>query len=68
MNALASTTMPESWVRAAVLVRINSLARGHSGVRWEMLERMMALLEANVVPLVPLRGSISASGGKAHSL
>jgi phenylalanine ammonia-lyase len=55
--------MPESWVRAAMLVRVNSLIRGHSAVRWELIERLVELLKANIVPLVPLRGSISASGG-----
>ncbi len=55
--------MPESWVRGAILVRINSLIRGHSGIRWELIEKMVALLRANITPLVPLRGSISASGG-----
>jgi len=54
--------MPESWVRGAILVRINSLIRGHSGIRWELIEKMAALLRANITPLVPLRGSISASG------
>jgi hypothetical protein len=55
--------MPESWVRGAILVRINSLIRGHSGIRWELIEKMAALLRANITPLVPLRGSISSSGG-----
>ena len=64
LDPLASTSMPESWVRGAILVRINSLIRGHSGVRWELIEKMAALLHANITPLVPLRGSISASGGK----
>jgi phenylalanine ammonia-lyase len=62
LDPLASTSMPESWVRGAILVRINSLIRGHSGVRWELIEKMAALLRANITPLVPLRGSISASG------
>ncbi|TFY63807.1 hypothetical protein EVG20_g6166 [Dentipellis fragilis] len=62
LDPLASTSMPESWVRGAILVRINSLVRGHSGVRWELIERMADLLRENVTPLVPLRGSISASG------
>jgi phenylalanine ammonia-lyase len=63
LDPLASTSMPESWVRGAILVRINSLIRGHSGVRWELIEKMAALLRANVTPLVPLRGSVSSSGG-----
>ncbi|KAJ7925180.1 phenylalanine ammonia-lyase [Mycena leptocephala] len=62
LDPLASTSMPESWVRGAILVRINSLIRGHSGVRMELIVKMAELLRANVTPLVPLRGSISASG------
>jgi phenylalanine ammonia-lyase len=58
----ATTTMPESWVRAAILIRINSLIRAHSGVRWDIMEAMSDLLRENVIPVVPLRGSISASG------
>ncbi|KAF9481550.1 phenylalanine ammonia-lyase [Pholiota conissans] len=58
----ASTTMPESWVRAAILIRMNSLIRGHSGIRWELIEKMNELLTADITPVIPLRGSISASG------
>ncbi|KAH7927463.1 phenylalanine ammonia-lyase [Leucogyrophana mollusca] len=61
-DPLTTTSMPESWVRAAILVRINSLIRGHSGVRPALLRKMALLLERAVTPLVPLRGSISASG------
>jgi phenylalanine ammonia-lyase len=56
------SVMPEAWVKAAMLVRMNSLIRGHSGVRWELIERMNQVLSANITPVVPLRGSISASG------
>lgn len=56
--------MPEAWVRAAILVRINSLIRGHSGVQWETVEKLRGLLVANITPVVPIRGSISASGGE----
>lgn len=56
--------MPEAWVRAAITVRINSLIRGHSGIRWDLIEAMTTLLRENITPFVPLRGSISASGGK----
>ncbi|KAG6870900.1 hypothetical protein C0992_012150 [Termitomyces sp. T32_za158] len=55
--------MPESWVRGAMLIRMNSLIRGHSGVRWELIEKINELLSTNITPVVPLRGSISASGG-----
>lgn len=56
--------MPEAWVRAAILIRINSLIRGHSGVRWRFIEALRDLLCENITPFVPLRGSISASGGE----
>ncbi|GJE91396.1 phenylalanine ammonia-lyase [Phanerochaete sordida] len=61
-DPLATTSMPEAWVRGAILIRMNSLIRGHSGVRWELIEKMGELLRENITPLVPLRGSISASG------
>lgn len=56
------SVMPEAWVRAAMLVRMNSLIRGHSGVRWDLIVKMNRILSANITPVVPLRGSISASG------
>ncbi|KAF8653331.1 hypothetical protein AX16_004031 [Volvariella volvacea WC 439] len=62
LDPLNSSSMPEAWVRGAILIRMNSLIRGHSGVRWELIEKMNQLLSANITPLVPLRGSISASG------
>lgn len=62
-DPLATHSMPEAWVRGAILVRMNSFIRGYSGVRWDLLEKMAALLRENITPLVPLRGSISASGG-----
>jgi len=62
LDPLSGLSMPEAWVRGAMLVRMNSLIRGHSGVRWELIEKMKSLLDANITPLVPLRGSISASG------
>jgi phenylalanine ammonia-lyase len=67
LDPLTSTSMPESWVRGAIIIRMNSLIRGHSGVRWELIEKMGELLRNNITPLVPLRGSISASGGKISS-
>ncbi|KAF5316942.1 hypothetical protein D9611_003991 [Ephemerocybe angulata] len=62
LDPMASSSMPESWVRGAILIRMNSLIRGHSGVRWELIEKMNDLLRENITPVVPLRGSISASG------
>ena len=57
-----ATCMPESWVRAAILIRINLLVSGHSGIREVVVERMIDLLERGIIPRISLRGTISASG------
>ncbi|TLD03937.1 hypothetical protein PgNI_11305 [Pyricularia grisea] len=57
-----SSHMPWSWARAAILIRINSLISGCSSVRPIIVERMRDLLTYNVIPMIPMRGSISASG------
>lgn len=61
-DPMAATCMPESWVRASMLIRLNSLASGASGVRLSTIDTLVQLLEKNVVPRIPIRGSISASG------
>ena len=45
-----------------MLIRCNSALRGHSGVRLELIQAILRLLETGMTPIVPLRGSISASG------
>lgn len=60
-----SLILPESWVKGAMLLRLNSLLRGHSGCRWVLIERLHQLLVRNLIPCVPLRQSISASGDLA---
>jgi len=62
---LTQNIIPESIVRAAMLIRVNSLARGHSGVRIGLLDGLLNLLNLSITPLVPLRGTISASGDLA---
>jgi phenylalanine ammonia-lyase len=57
-----ATSMPEAWVRGAMLIRCNSLLRGHSAVRLSVIQSLAELLRQDIIPLVPLRGSISASG------
>ena len=54
--------MPETWVRGTMLVRCKSLLAGHSAARFDIIESILALLNHNMIPLVPLRGSVSASG------
>ncbi len=58
----SDTCMPEAWARASILVRINSLASGYSGVRPILINNMVDLLRKDIIPRIPLRGSISASG------
>src|ERR671911_8737 len=48
--------------RAAMLLRANCLARGNSGVRLELVERLLFYLNNDVLPLIPERGSCGASG------
>lgn len=45
-----------------MLIRSNSLAAGNSGVSLGLLQNIVKLLSCDVIPLIPLRGSISASG------
>ena len=45
-----------------MLIRLNSLIKGFSGVRPEIVERLNDLLHHDIIPIIPLRGSISASG------
>jgi histidine ammonia-lyase len=56
---------PDEIVRAAMLLRANALAKGNSGARVETVELLLALLEHRVVPVVPSRGSVGASGDLA---
>ncbi len=52
-------------VRAMLLVLAASLARGHSGVRPVVVQRLIGLLDGGVTPIVPERGSVGASGDLA---
>jgi histidine ammonia-lyase len=52
-------------VRAMLCIRINTLLRGHSGIRVETLQSLAAMLNGGVVPVVPQLGSVGASGDLA---
>jgi histidine ammonia-lyase len=49
-------------VRAAMLVRANTLAKGYSGVRSELIDLLIAMLNGDLVPQVPSQGSLGSSG------
>lgn len=52
-------------VRAMLCIRINTLMRGHSGIRVQTLQALVAMLNAGIVPVVPQLGSVGASGDLA---
>src|SRR5437867_9356352 len=53
---------PDEIVRAALLLRANALAKGTSGARVETVELLVDCLNHGVLPVVPSRGSVGASG------
>jgi len=54
--------MPEAVVRAMMVLRVNSLAQGYSGVRRKVLTTLINFLNHNILPLVHAKGSLGASG------
>lgn len=54
--------MPTPWAKGLMLSRLNSIIRGHSAVSLPVIESILGLLEHDMTPMIPLRGSISASG------
>ena len=57
--------LSEAETRAAVLLRANTLALGYSGVRVELVQHLLAMLERNILPVIPEKGSVGASGDLA---
>ncbi len=57
--------LDDAVVRLVLALKAASLARGHSGVRWQVIESLVALADANVLPCVPSQGSVGASGDLA---
>jgi histidine ammonia-lyase len=59
------TPLSDEVVRLVMLLKINSLARGASGVRWELIQQLCLMLDRGVLPLIPSQGSVGASGDLA---
>jgi histidine ammonia-lyase len=51
--------------RAMMLVRANSLSKGYSGVRPELIQSLLDLLNRNIIPYIPEKGSVGSSGDLA---
>lgn len=54
--------MEDDQVKAMMLLRINALIKGYSGIRWETLQRLLHFLNHDILPRVPKKGSVGASG------
>jgi histidine ammonia-lyase len=57
--------LDDAAVRATMLIKVLCLSQGHSGVRREIVETLVAMLNADVLPVVPSQGSVGASGDLA---
>ena len=57
--------VPERIVRLMMILKLLSLCRGASGVRWELIELLEQMLARNVTPVIPAQGSVGASGDLA---
>ncbi len=57
--------LPENVVRLVMVLKMISLGRGASGVRLEIIQLLEAMIERGVVPLIPEKGSVGASGDLA---
>ena len=57
--------LPDAVVRLILALKVNALARGHSGITLTVIDALLALLEHEVYPLIPAQGSVGASGDLA---
>jgi histidine ammonia-lyase len=58
----AGDPLPPEIVRAMMVLRINALAKGYSGIRLSTVELLMEMLNHNIIPIIPSQGSVGASG------
>ena len=57
--------LPPFIVKIMMLLRVNALASGHSGIRLETLELLIAMINNNIIPVIPSQGSVGSSGDLA---
>lgn len=64
-SAAVGESLPIAFSRAMLLLRLNALVKGYSGVRVEVVQLLAAMLNRRVHPVIPSRGSVGASGDLA---
>ncbi len=57
--------LPPVIVKIMMLLRVNALARGHSGIKLETLKLLIAMINNNIIPVIPSQGSVGSSGDLA---
>ena len=64
-SAGTGALLDDAAVRLVIALKAASLARGYSGIRWSVIDALVALANAGVVPCIPAQGSVGASGDLA---
>jgi histidine ammonia-lyase len=64
-SAGVGEALPDPVVRLILALKVNALARGHSGISLGLMDGLLALLNHEVYPLIPAQGSVGASGDLA---
>lgn len=64
-SASTGEVMPNEVVRAMMAIRVNTFARNHSGIRIEVVDRLIAMLNEGITPFIAAKGSVGASGDLA---
>ena len=64
-SAGVGAPLSERVVRLILILKINALARGYSGIRLEVIEALLALVNSGAMPVIPAKGSVGASGDLA---
>ncbi|MEN8192350.1 MAG: histidine ammonia-lyase [Bacteroidota bacterium] len=57
--------LPPFIVKIMMLLRVNALARGHSGIRLTTLQLLIDMINNNIIPVIPSQGSVGSSGDLA---
>lgn len=64
-SASTGDPMPQEVVRAMMAIRVNTFARNHSGIRIEVVDRLISMLNEGITPVIAAKGSVGASGDLA---